>query len=723
MSVSIQAAQPSVLFGQTLWESWTYLADPGTHTDLAGDGVRVLGALTSLMGVLYFGVIMGFIVDGIRAKMDTLKKGKSIVAEEKHTLLLGWTDKSMSLVRQICLANASENGGVIVVLTDTDKEELEAELESQITREELKGTRVIFRTGSPLLSVDLLKVSAHRAKSIIIMANATGDADRSDAAVLRTVLSLKTLHELAGHIVAELRDIDNDPLVRLVGGKDVEILVSHDIIGRLVLMSARSPGLARMYTCLLGFEGNEFYFKEWPECVGVPFCGLAERFPSAIPLGIKRSNGEVLICPSPRLNVEEGDKILVLAEDDDTYEARPPVSIEVGKVPVPTAKTASRERILVCGWRRDIRDMIRLLDAVVHPETELHMLCEEPVHVRIKALLDSGFDVATLTNLKLVHYVGNTAVRRHLENLPWHLFTSIMILSDQALEEDIMHSDSHSLASLLLIRDLQARSLRQRSIAQGVPDLCKCISEILDPRTQRTISTSSTILALSEFIQSNELVSCILAMISENRDVRVILDELLGPDGAYFEIEPPSRYCEADEMVSFWQLSKRAMVRGEILCGYQIRGGEDCVLNPEGKDRPRTWSNFDLVVLRTDDGKDTPHDTMSAPANLQDATPNHHVKEINSRLEPGDRLLESIVHGSDFNELSGGVDPDAILRAVSSFCGTGDGLVSVNSAADLLPPPNQQTSIRALISAARMLADVLEKVEATITQNADICEP
>lgn len=77
-----------------------------------------------------------------------------------------------------------------------DKEELEAELESQMRKEELRGTRVIFRTGTPLLSVDLLKASAHRAKSIVIMANSTGDADRSDAAVLRTVLSLKTLPEV-----------------------------------------------------------------------------------------------------------------------------------------------------------------------------------------------------------------------------------------------------------------------------------------------------------------------------------------------------------------------------------------------------------------------------------------------------------------------------------------------------------------------------------------------
>ncbi|KAF4138283.1 Castor and Pollux of voltage-gated ion channel [Phytophthora infestans] len=716
--ILLKAVQPSREFGETVWDSWTYMADTGSHTSLAQDGLRVVGVLTTLVGILYFSVVMGFVVDGIRDKLDTLKKGKSIVAEEQHTLLLGWTEKSVSLIRQICLANASEHGGVIVVLAEMDKEELEAELESQMRKEELRGTRVIFRTGTPLLSVDLLKVSAHRAKSIIIMANSTGDADRSDAAILRTVLSLKTLPELTGHIVAELRDIDNDPLVRLVGGKEVEILVSHDIIGRLVLMSARSPGLARVYSSLLGFEGNEFYFKEWPECVGVPFGDLTERFPNAIPVGIKRKNGEVFICPNADMTLERGDQILVLAEDDDTYKACPPVSIETGNAPSPPVKQPSRERILMCGWRRDVRDMIQLLDAVVEPSTELHIICEEPIHLRNKLLLEGGLTVESLKNIKLVHYVGNTAIRRQLERLPWHSFTSIMILSDQSRELDIMHSDSHSLASLLLIRDLQARSSSRNSVILGAPGYCKCISEILDPRTQRTISTSATILTLSEFIQSNELVSCILAMISESRDVRVILDELLGPQGAFFEVESSARYCEPNEQVSFWQLAKRAMAQGDILCGYQVRGVEETVLNPGSKHLLQSWEEMDMIVIRNEDDGFASHESSYVPVVSEDferTTISRHVKATYSRQ----RLLDAIVQESDlnsFSEVCSETDRATILRALYSFdpepdedCVT---VSSESSMTDVLSTQTHQVSVRALVAAARILADALEKADA-----------
>ena len=48
---------------------------------------------------------------------------------------------------------------------------------------------------------------------------------------------------------------------RLVGGDDVETCVSHDVLGRLMLMSAREPGLASVYGEVLGFGGDEFYLK------------------------------------------------------------------------------------------------------------------------------------------------------------------------------------------------------------------------------------------------------------------------------------------------------------------------------------------------------------------------------------------------------------------------------------------------------------------------------
>lgn len=51
---------------------------------------------------------------------------------------------------------------------------------------------------------------------------------------------------LSGHIVVELSDLDNEVLVKLVGGDLVETVVAHDVIGRLMIQCARQPGLAQV---------------------------------------------------------------------------------------------------------------------------------------------------------------------------------------------------------------------------------------------------------------------------------------------------------------------------------------------------------------------------------------------------------------------------------------------------------------------------------------------
>lgn len=46
--------------------------------------------------------------------------------------------------------------------------------------------------------------------------------------------------------MVELSDLDNEVLVKLVGGDLVETVVAHDVIGRLMIQCARQPGLARV---------------------------------------------------------------------------------------------------------------------------------------------------------------------------------------------------------------------------------------------------------------------------------------------------------------------------------------------------------------------------------------------------------------------------------------------------------------------------------------------
>ena len=50
-------------------------------------------------------------------------------------------------------------------------------------------------------------------------------------------------------------DLDNEPLVKMVGVEHVQTVVSHDIIGRLMIQCARQHGLASVWQNIMGFEG------------------------------------------------------------------------------------------------------------------------------------------------------------------------------------------------------------------------------------------------------------------------------------------------------------------------------------------------------------------------------------------------------------------------------------------------------------------------------------
>ena len=120
------------------------------------------------------------------------------------------------------------------------------------------------------------------------------------------------------HVVVEVQDVDNEDLFPLVAPDFAEVVVTHDIIGRLMIQCARCPGLANVLEEMMGFEGSEFYFEEWPELRGMTFLDITCRFDDAVPLGIKSAaDGTVYINPENGHRVEDGDKILVLAEDND----------------------------------------------------------------------------------------------------------------------------------------------------------------------------------------------------------------------------------------------------------------------------------------------------------------------------------------------------------------------------------------------------------------------
>ena len=76
---------------------------------------------------------------------------------------------------------------------------------------------------------------------------------------------------------------------------------------------------------ILGFENAEFYIQRWPQLDGMRFEDLLISFPDAVPCGVKvaANGGMIIINPDDDYILKEGDEVLVIAEDDDTYAPGP----------------------------------------------------------------------------------------------------------------------------------------------------------------------------------------------------------------------------------------------------------------------------------------------------------------------------------------------------------------------------------------------------------------
>ena len=292
-----------------MWATFTWISTGILGSGLTPTSIQAKSCASVLvvLGILYFSIILGLVVEGVQGKMKALREGKSTVIEREHTVMLGWTEKSLLFIREIINANESEGGGVIVVLCHEGKEAMERELGLFLKKRDMKGTTVVFRQGSRLMIGDLDKVAVSSARSVVVLSDTSLVADKADAEVLQVILNLTNL-DLSGHVVAEVRDKDNEALIHLIGRGNVETVVSHDIIGRLMLMSVRQPGLAEVYGSVLGFEGDEFA-EHWPELIRVKYKDVQLMLPDAIPIRVKNMETGAIAEPAARPRHVRGGRV------------------------------------------------------------------------------------------------------------------------------------------------------------------------------------------------------------------------------------------------------------------------------------------------------------------------------------------------------------------------------------------------------------------------------
>ena len=536
-------------FIEAAWESMMRTLDPGTMGGDIGWGFRWVMLFVTLGGIFIISTLIGVLTTGIEGKIDDLRKGRSRVLESNHTVILGWSPQVFTIIPELVIANENQKRGVIAILADKDKLEMEEEIRERV--ENTKNTRVICRSGSPNDPTDLEIVSPHLARSIIILPPDDGDAD---AAVIKSTLALTNSPQRQPapyNIVTQLKKEHSLDILRMIGKHDhLSAVLTRDVIARVTAQTSRQSGLSVVYTELLDFGGDEIYFHEEPTLSGKTFGDALLAYDDSCVIGIQRGSVGTLLNPPSETRFSPGDRVIAISADDDTIRLsglnNPPVQPSLvrsaaKRVSLPTEKT------LLLGWNDSAPIIIRELDHYVAKGSTVTVVAGREFEEQARACCD-------FQNQELSFRAGDTTDRVLLDALHIPEYDHVIALADTSL--DIQTADARTLITLLHLRNIAGIDETHFSI----------VSEMLDLRNRELAAVTN----VDDFIVSDHLISLMTSQLSENAALQGVFDDLFDAEGNEIYLKPVSDYVELGQPVNFYTVVEAARRRHETAIGYRL---------------------------------------------------------------------------------------------------------------------------------------------------------
>ena len=529
-------------FFGNLYITFLEITDPGNMAQdiYSGAGYKVFAVLAGIAGIVMLSALIAFITTALDQKIYELKRGRSKVIEEGHTLILGWNEQRIvEVLRELVLANESEKDACVVVLADKDKEEMDDVI--RLRMKDMMTTRIVTRSGDVSALTNLDMVSLEACKSVVILANCE-DTDHdelkasSDAKAIQTVLATmgSEIDSEDFNVVVEIFNPTHREIVRSSFPDHVITVNTSDILAKLLVQTSRSVGLSVVYNEILSFDGCEMYFYD-AEWGNANFDEIAYRFPDGVPIGIRNADGEIFMNPERGRHLEPTDEVLIVADDDSTIELMDVPVAEPAEYPLSGVRQQQRiERELMVGWSFKSPAIIREFSDYIIAGSCIHVLLKRPTEQQVAEIqtLDAeldGVEVSLLTKDCL-------SIDDLMSIKPFE-YDNIIILAGNVSGEshvDAARVDSENIVALLLLR----RIFSQYPIESKDT---KLITEVLDSQNDALVAKAG----VHDVIISNRLVSMIMAQIAESRDIEKVYDDIFQEDGSEIYLKPASLYFES----------------------------------------------------------------------------------------------------------------------------------------------------------------------------------
>ncbi|MFG2234540.1 NAD-binding lipoprotein [Streptomyces sp. NPDC048723] len=602
-------AAPAALSGR-LTAVWVSVGQTLKIGGAVGSPIYVLASVAlALTALLFVSTLVGLITTGIDRRIMLLRRGHSTVLESGHTVLLGWSNQIFPVVGELVAANANRRRSAIAVLAPKDKVEMEEEISTSVagtgTGTGTGTTRIICRNGRTTDPAELTRVSPRTAKAVLVL---PPEGDSGDAQVVKTLLALgAAVPEPGGAVVvAAVRDTRNHLTARLAAGPGGHVLCVDDIIARLLVQTAREPGLSLVYQELLDFAGDEFYTAAAQGLFGRTFGEALLAFTASSVVGLLHADGRVALNPDPGTVIGAGDRIILISEDDDTALPADASSwIDEDAIVTARPRTPEAERLLLLGWNRRAPLVVEQLDRFVGPGTTLDVVSlADDVRTRAavgvagaRSRLEVAFRSGDITDPELlakldvpsydsVIVIGETGHEPvpHVAALPPARAIDLGLAPETGTE-----TDDRTLVTLLHLRAIGEAAGRELSLTTEMSDDG---NRLLAPAREG-----------ADFIVSGRLISLLMTQISESPYLATVFEELFEAEGNELHLKPVADYVRTGREVAFATLVESARRRRECAVGYRLRT-EAAVgpaygvrLNPDKGQRVRFGEHDWLIVL------------------------------------------------------------------------------------------------------------------------------
>jgi ion channel POLLUX/CASTOR len=535
-----RAADGHMGFVNELFQTMLHALDAGTVAGDAGGWPFLLTMMAvTVAGLFIVSALIGIIAAGIDAKIADLQRGRSMVIETGHTVILGWSDAVFPILSEFAIANENVRRPVVVILADRDKVEMERSIREQVS--DLRTTRVVCRSGSPIDIADVGLSSPDRAKSIIVLSSEGPDPD-SDA--IKTLLALTHTDHEGPPVVVEIANPGNVATARMVGRGRAVIVDKQGTVARLIVRTSRESGAAAVYTELFDFAGDEIYFHHDHGLGDRTYGQVLRHLESAAVIGLIDDSGVPSLNPPQDTLVGERSLIL-LAEDDSALASLAVSSVVADETAITDELNAveAPKRILLAGWNARAQAVVGELDNYAEPGSELTVLTEfgDP-------------ELPSLRTLTATVERGSTTSRSFLDLHVTPTLDQIIVLpySDDL---GVQKADAHTLVTLLHVRDIVGDELGGTAV----------VTELLDDRNRALAEVAH----VDDVIVSDQILSLMVSQMNDDRRLERVFADLLDADGAEIYLRPAEWYVSLGATVSFATIVAAASARHETAFGYR----------------------------------------------------------------------------------------------------------------------------------------------------------